>query len=100
MGWHGAGGGDVATIGSCYFFGGVLQVIGSILEWISGNTFNYIVFGSYGTFHLCICLCASNQIGRCILAGLCIFGDDIDSILRSPRSVYGKCYDRHRSNCD
>jgi uncharacterized protein len=48
MGWRGAGGGGAATIGTYYFFGGMLQVIGSILEWIIGNTFIYIVFGSFG----------------------------------------------------
>jgi len=48
MGWRGAGGGGAATIGTYYFFGGMLQVIGSILEWFLGNTFAYIVFGSFG----------------------------------------------------
>jgi uncharacterized protein len=48
MGWRGAGGGGAATIGTFYFFGGMLQVIGSILEWIIGNTFPFIVFGSFG----------------------------------------------------
>lgn len=48
MGWRGAGGGGAATIGTFYFFGGMLQILGSILEWIIGNTFVYIVFGSFG----------------------------------------------------
>ncbi|CEJ95024.1 Putative Transcriptional activator of ethanol catabolism AlcS [[Torrubiella] hemipterigena] len=52
MGWRGAGGGGAATIGTFYFFGGMLQIIGSILEWIIGNTFIYIVFGSFGAFWL------------------------------------------------
>ncbi|KAJ3491419.1 hypothetical protein NLG97_g5592 [Lecanicillium saksenae] len=52
MGWRGAGGGGAATIGTFYFFGGMLQVVGSILEWIIGNTFVYIVFGSFGSFWL------------------------------------------------
>jgi len=48
MGWQGAGGGGAATIGTYYFFGGMLQVIGSILEWFIGNTFPFVVFGSFG----------------------------------------------------
>ncbi|KAK8145981.1 hypothetical protein G3M48_003769 [Beauveria asiatica] len=52
MGWRGAGGGGAATIGTFYFFGGMLQILGAILEWIMGNTFVYIVFGSFGAFWL------------------------------------------------
>ncbi|KAM3507868.1 hypothetical protein MY10362_001526 [Beauveria mimosiformis] len=52
MGWRGAGGGGAATIGTFYFFGGMLQILGAILEWIVGNTFVYIVFGSFGAFWL------------------------------------------------
>jgi uncharacterized protein len=52
MGWRGAGGGGAATIGTYYFFGGMLQVIGSVLEWFIGNTFPFVVFGSFGTFSL------------------------------------------------
>jgi succinate-acetate transporter protein len=48
MGWQGAGGGGAATIGTYYFFGGMLQIFGSILEWFIGNTFIYVVFGSFG----------------------------------------------------
>jgi succinate-acetate transporter protein len=50
LGWQAAGGGGAATVGVCYFFGGLLQIIGSILEWIIGNTFPFIVFGSFGGF--------------------------------------------------
>ncbi|KAM3515365.1 hypothetical protein MY11210_000927 [Beauveria gryllotalpidicola] len=52
MGWRGAGGGGAATIGTFYFFGGMLQILGAVLEWIMGNTFVYIVFGSFGAFWL------------------------------------------------
>ncbi|KAK5994456.1 Protein alcS [Cladobotryum mycophilum] len=52
MGWRGAGGGGAGTIGALYFFGGMLQIIGAVLEWIIGNTFVYIVFGSFGAFWL------------------------------------------------
>jgi succinate-acetate transporter protein len=48
MGWGGAGGGGAATVGLSYFFGGMLQVIGSILEFFIGNTFPFVVFGSFG----------------------------------------------------
>jgi succinate-acetate transporter protein len=51
MGWDGSGGGEAATFGLYYFFGGMLQIVGSLLEWFIGNTFPFIVFGSLGTLH-------------------------------------------------
>jgi hypothetical protein len=57
---------SAATIGTYYFFGGMLQVIGSILEWFIENIFPFVVFGSLGkhlaqynraSFHL-IFLCS------------------------------------------
>jgi uncharacterized protein len=38
--------------GAYYFFGGLLMVIGSVLEFILGNTFPFVVFGSFGAFWL------------------------------------------------
>lgn len=32
------------------FFGGVLQILGAIGEWILGNTFPMCLFFTYGTF--------------------------------------------------
>ena len=32
------------------FFGGMLQIIGAIMEWILGNTFSMCLFFTYGTF--------------------------------------------------
>ncbi|KAL7904910.1 transcriptional activator of ethanol catabolism AlcS [Trichoderma velutinum] len=52
MGWRGSGGDGAATVGAFYFFGGLLQIIGSLLEWIIGNAFIYVVFGSFGAFWL------------------------------------------------
>ncbi|KFY03490.1 hypothetical protein O988_01433 [Pseudogymnoascus sp. VKM F-3808] len=52
MGWRGAGGNGAALIGAFYFFGGMLQIIGSVMEWVIGNTFTMVVFGSYGAFWL------------------------------------------------
>jgi succinate-acetate transporter protein len=54
MGWRGDGGGGAATIGVFYFFGGMLQIIGAVMEWIIGNTFPFVVFGSYGAFWLAL----------------------------------------------
>ena len=67
MGWRGAGGNGAASTGSSiidasncgktltqhclgvyFFFGGVLMVLGSIGEWIIGNTFPFVVFGTFG----------------------------------------------------
>ncbi|PMD46815.1 hypothetical protein L207DRAFT_613568 [Hyaloscypha variabilis F] len=52
IGWRGAGGTGAAGIGSYYFFGGFLLVLGGILEFILGNTFPSVVFTSYGAFFL------------------------------------------------
>lgn len=72
MGWRGAGGNGAANIGTYYSFGGVLMILGSIGEvsdlllferlisrhwlipsqWIIGNTFPFVVFGSFGAFWL------------------------------------------------
>ena len=32
----------------------MLQIIGSVMEWIIGNTFPFVVFGSYGAFWLAL----------------------------------------------
>ncbi|KAK5020666.1 hypothetical protein LTS07_011495 [Exophiala sideris] len=59
MGWRGAGGDGAAIIrpyanhdyggsGLFFFFGGMLQILGSVLEWIIGNTFPFVVFACYG----------------------------------------------------
>lgn len=36
--------------GAYYFFGGMLMTIGAILEFILGNTFPFVVFGSFGAY--------------------------------------------------
>ncbi|KAL3464466.1 GPR1/FUN34/yaaH family-domain-containing protein [Aspergillus heterothallicus] len=51
MGWRGAETG-VDLIGSFYFLGGMLQIIGAIFEIILGNTFPSVVFGTLGSFWL------------------------------------------------
>ncbi|KAL8991559.1 MAG: hypothetical protein Q9177_000059 [Variospora cf. flavescens] len=50
MGWRGAGGNGAATLGTYYFFGGLLMTLGGILEFVLGNTFAFVVFCSYGGF--------------------------------------------------
>jgi len=52
MGWRGAGGTGAAEVGVYYFFGGLLMVLGAFLEFILGNTFPFVVFGSFGAFWL------------------------------------------------
>lgn len=52
MGWQGSGGLGAAEVGVYYFFGGVLMIIGSVLEFILGNTFPFVVFGTFGAFWL------------------------------------------------
>ncbi|KAK5129681.1 hypothetical protein LTR08_002973 [Meristemomyces frigidus] len=52
MGWRGAGGGGASDIGAYFFFGGLLMTLGSIGEWIIGNTFPFVVFGTFGAYWL------------------------------------------------
>ena len=41
-----------ARQGVYFFFGGLLMIIGSVGEWIIGNTFPFVVFGTFGAFWL------------------------------------------------
>jgi len=50
MGWRGAGGLGASNVGVYVGFGGVLMIIGSVGEWIVGNTFPFVVFGTFGAF--------------------------------------------------
>lgn len=52
MGWRGAGGNGASDIGAYFFFGGLLMILGSLGEWVIGNTFPFVVFGSFGAFWL------------------------------------------------
>ncbi|KAH0591666.1 hypothetical protein MHUMG1_10597 [Metarhizium humberi] len=52
MGWRGAGGGGAANIGTYYFFGGMLLILTCVMEFILGNTFPMVVFGTLGAFFL------------------------------------------------
>jgi len=54
MNWRGTGGAAVgsAGIGTYYFFGGMLMTVGALLEFIVGNTFPFVVFGSFGAYWL------------------------------------------------
>lgn len=52
MGWRGSGGLGAAEVGVYYSFGGVLMILGGFLEFILGNTFPFVVFGSFGAFWL------------------------------------------------
>ena len=48
MGLAGAGGGGVASSGLSMWFGGVLQLIACSMEYFLGNTFSFLVFGTFG----------------------------------------------------
>jgi len=50
MAWRGSSGNGVAFIGPIVFLGGLLLLITSILEFILGNTFPCVVFGTIGGF--------------------------------------------------
>ncbi|KAI1156391.1 GPR1/FUN34/yaaH family-domain-containing protein [Nemania diffusa] len=49
--WQGAGGfGGAANVGSYFYLGGLLLLLGGIGEWILGNTFPATVFCLFGGF--------------------------------------------------
>lgn len=50
MGWRGAGGSGAANSAVYFFFGGVLMIIGGVLEFFIGNTYPCCVFLNYGAF--------------------------------------------------
>jgi len=52
LGWRASGGLGAAETGVYYFFGGLLMILGSLLEFVLGNTFPFVVFGSFGSFWL------------------------------------------------
>ncbi|KAK4996138.1 hypothetical protein LTR66_004195 [Elasticomyces elasticus] len=51
MGWNAAGG-QTATVGANWWFGGMLLILSGIGEFILGNTFPSVVFTSYGCHFL------------------------------------------------
>ncbi|MCJ1419922.1 hypothetical protein MMC32_006278 [Xylographa parallela] len=50
MGWRGAEASGAATVGVYYFMGGLLMLLGGVLEFVLGNTFSSVVFASYGGY--------------------------------------------------
>ncbi|KAI0473564.1 hypothetical protein GGR56DRAFT_695925 [Xylariaceae sp. FL0804] len=50
MGWRGAGGSGAASIPIYIFVGGILMLVGGLLEFFLGNTFPCVVFMSFGGF--------------------------------------------------
>jgi hypothetical protein len=38
--------------GAFFFFGGLLMILASVMEFILGNTFSFVVFGAFGAFNL------------------------------------------------
>ncbi|KAH0536296.1 hypothetical protein FGG08_006811 [Glutinoglossum americanum] len=52
MGWRNTQGHGFASTGVYMFMGGLLMIIGSVMEWYLGNTFSFVVFASLGGFWL------------------------------------------------
>lgn len=55
MEWRGAGGDGAASIPAFLFIGGVVQIVGAIMEWVLGNTFSFEVFMIFGELPLYNC---------------------------------------------
>jgi len=54
MMWRGVPPSGAAGAGMYIAFGGILMLLGSIGEWILGNTFPCVVFGSFGSFWIAL----------------------------------------------
>ncbi|KAF9632228.1 putative gpr1 fun34 -class plasma membrane protein [Lasiodiplodia theobromae] len=52
MGWRGSGGSGASGTATYFFFGGILMLLGAVGEWILGNTYPFVVFGTFGAFWL------------------------------------------------
>lgn len=52
MGWRGSGGLGASQVGVLFAFGGILMILGAVGEFILGNTFPFVVFGTFGAFWL------------------------------------------------
>ncbi|ROV86842.1 hypothetical protein VMCG_10895 [Cytospora schulzeri] len=52
MQWRGAGSTGATGIPQFFFFGGLIQILVGLLEWIVGNTFPSVIFFTYGAFFL------------------------------------------------
>ena len=50
-------------LGTYVAFGGILMLLGSIGEWILGNTFPCVVFGSFGAFWIALTLTLTPYMG-------------------------------------
>jgi succinate-acetate transporter protein len=44
------------------FFGGLIQILGGIGEWMIGNTFSCALFFTYGTFHKLLSMAETNDL--------------------------------------
>ncbi|KAK6445703.1 hypothetical protein FP744_10001952 [Trichoderma asperellum] len=52
MEFRGSFGAGAATVGTQYFFGGLILILASVLQFILGNTFVFVVFASFAAFWL------------------------------------------------
>ncbi|KAH7233867.1 GPR1/FUN34/yaaH family-domain-containing protein [Fusarium redolens] len=50
LGWEGAGGLGAANVGTYFYLGGLLLLLGGVGGWILGNTFPAVVFCQFGGF--------------------------------------------------
>jgi len=48
--WHGVGG--ASFIGMALFYGGAMEILAAIMEFLRGDTLGATVFGSFGAFYM------------------------------------------------
>jgi len=63
MQWRGVPPYGSPGLGTYVAFGGILMLLGSIGEWILGNTFPCVVFGSFGAFWIALTLTLTPYMG-------------------------------------
>jgi len=78
MGWRGASPTGASGLGTYIAFGGILMTLGAIGEWILGNTFPCVVFGSFGSFWF--------ALGITLMPINGAFGDFAKNPLKDPTS--------------
>lgn len=67
--------------GVFFFMGGLLMILGGIMEFLLGNTFPFVLFCGYGTKHsCCLHLIVVNSYSRKLVV---VIWSDPSTILRS-----------------
>lgn len=81
MGLLGGEANGTAGVATYYFFGGLLLLIASLLEWLMGNSFPSVVFAAYGAFFFSFAGTMTPSFAA--FSSYALYGEDPMSGLRS-----------------